>query len=159
MRRATWPRLAVDYAELAGASQRVIDARLRRAARCAGGRFTARDHVEFSGMVTEKFFALVESTQAMALAMATLQSQAVQAGLRTWLWPWLGWGGLPAPRLPARWPAPLLAGAPWRPDAHARRVASRNASIWARVAAAGLAPIARRAHANDRRLRRVVASS
>ncbi|MEP7207505.1 MAG: hypothetical protein ABI920_11240 [Casimicrobiaceae bacterium] len=138
-----WTRLAMRYGAMALASQRVIDHRLARAAASTPGAMSSRDQAEFTGMFTEKIFAAAEAMQASGLAVASFQTRLASAWVRSMMRPWF---------------AVAPGGAGFVPTAHALRAARTTTSMFTAalpgVMAAGLAPVARRAHANDRRLGR-----
>lgn len=138
-----WTRLAMRYGAMALASQRVIDHRVTRAAASTPGAMSARDQAEFTGMVTEKYFAAAEAMQASGLALASLQTRLASSWIQAMSRPWFT-------------VAPGGKGLVMSPHAlrSARRGAAMLGAAMPGVVAAGLAPVARRAHANDRRLGR-----
>ncbi|MEO5699742.1 MAG: hypothetical protein ABIS17_17300 [Casimicrobiaceae bacterium] len=138
-----WTRLAMRYGAMALASQRVIDHRLARAAASTPGAMSRRDQAEFTGMVTEKVFAAAEAMQASGLAVASFQARLAAAWMQSMTRPWF---------------AVAPGGTGFVPTPHALRATRTATSMFTAalpgMMAAGLAPVARRAHANDRRLGR-----
>jgi hypothetical protein len=121
--------LARQFAELAGAVPHVVAHRLARMT-IAGPAWSARDRKEFTGMVSEKQAALVQSWQAMFTAALQANSQWAATLTRSL-------GGTPAARAKAA----------------AALTRQFNASALS-VASKGLAPVHRKATANARRLAR-----
>lgn len=139
-----WSRLALRAGALALASQRVIGARVTRAAVATPVALSPRDQAEFTGMVVEKYAAATEAMQAAGLVAFRVQSQLAAAWMQALTRPW------------------FVAGASGQAVAmspHGMRSAQSLATAWMaawpRMLAAGMAPVARRAHANDRRLARL----
>ncbi len=145
MRRPTSPSLYLPYARLATrqfqlglASARVIQTRLARAAAYDPRALAPRDRAELTRMVTEKVFAGAESGQAWGLGILAWQASLARAWVGMFAAPWLGVGSSPL----QVWQRAMQTGAVVT-RRHAPRIVSR-----------ALTPIARRAHANDRRLAR-----
>lgn len=134
-----WMRLGARQFDLALASGRVIRARLARAAECDVRALAPADRAEFTRMVSEKAYAGTESGQAAALAMLAWQAELGRVWLRMLAAPWAGMGA-----------SPLHMG-----QTLARVAATVSARHAPRMLGRALAPIARRAHANDRRLARL----
>jgi hypothetical protein len=140
-------RSVTKMVELAVAAPQVIAARSTRML-AAGANPGAADRVEFSKMCSEKGAAFWESLFAMSVQMARVnQDYARAAALQWWrLWttPW---------RLPTLlWKAQAMPSA-MRAATRLPTEAQRERAV-SRLAAAGLAPIHKRATANARRLTR-----
>lgn len=134
-----WTRLGARQFDLALASGRVVQARLARAAASDLRPLAPDDRAEFTRMFSEKIAAGAESSQAAAIAILAWQVELGQAWLRMLGTPWLLVGASPV-------------GA-WQKAA--RAALTVTASHAPRMLGSALAPIARRAHANDRRLARI----
>ena len=132
-----WARLGARQLDLAFASARVINTRLARAAACDLRALAPADRAEFSRMVTEKIAAGAESGQAATLGMLAWQVGLIRAGIGMTSTPW--------------WLNATPVAIWWKAISTFLALTTRHAP---RVATRALAPIARRAHANDRRLAR-----
>ncbi len=87
-----WSDVAMRYAAMGLASQRVVTHRLARAAALEPGSLGRRDRAEFTGMVTEKYLAGAEAMHATALALATFQVRLATAWMLAATRPW-SWSG------------------------------------------------------------------